>query len=704
MSIQDGFTGTPDHATQTGGSRWQAQTFTAAVSYSIKTIEVQVYDGSAPDEDVIVELWGVDGSNEPDISDIKATSVAINTSAFTNTYPQDLYETFTLIVPFDVVAGTRYAIIVKAPDPPTQVQVLVWGGLNAGGYPNGNAYQSVDSGVSWAINGTDDKHFTTNGLFNDSDVTPASDVNYLKQLVVAGNDEVWYESSPGTMEELTAANGDIDCSDLLNMFEAYGKVFIVNGTNLKVADFQSSKIATANIGANPPDPDTVLIGGSSGAAMAVDYITALSSASVIYGKRLTTATFTTGETVTGTDDDGNAISFAMTAVNEVAAPHWYDWTVFGNDPSYGVMPTQATLGATFRGRAVISGNRLSPHQWYMSRQANTFDFLYGINDAQSAVAGNNTDAGEVGDIVTALIPYKDDFFVFGCASSIWYLTGDPTSGGSLDELDLATGIYGANSWCWGADNVLFFWGTNGIYKVTLPGGAPTCISEIRLPKLVDDEAADPSTHRIIMSYDRRRAGLVVAITKLSDGSNSDYWYDLRTNAFYPESYPDECGVFSSNEYEATDTDFRGVMYGCKDGYIRTFYDDQKDDDIGDTDQAVSSYVTFGPFLLSDAAINEGKITGLDVILGSGTDGITDSDGATYELYVGNSAQEVLKKMKDGTPIAVSGSTSMSGRGRDTFRRKIRGVYGGIKLKNVTAAQTWALEQILIDVTKAGRLK
>jgi len=320
------------------------------------------------------------------------------------------------------------------------------------------------------------------------------------------------------------------------------------------------------------------------------------------------------------------------------------------------------------------------------------------------VAGNNTDAGEIGDIVTALIPYKDDFMIFGCASTMWYMTGDPTSGGSLDELDLTTGIFGAQSWCWGEDGELYFWGVNGIYKVKLPGGVPQCISQIRLPKLVDDEAADPSTHRIVMSYDKRRSGIQISVTLLSDGSNSCYWYDLRTDGFFPESYPDECGVFSSIEYEAVDPAFKQVMYGCKDGYIRFADDSEKDDDAGDTDTAISSYVTFGPFLLSNSAANEGKITGLDVILGSGSDGGTDSDGASYELYVGKSAQEVLKKMIAGTPISAAGTESNSGRSRQTFRKKVRGVYGGLKLKNVTAAQTWALEQILINISKAGRLR
>lgn len=699
MALQDSFTGSPSSAPNFGLATWQAMKFTASSNYVLETIDLVMYDTAAADTDIGVELWGVTGGGDPNSADVKAVCAPVNTSTISATFPSETYTTFTFTTSFTLLSGTDYAIVASAPAVTNSAMFA----KDDAGYATGSPYQSINSGVAWS--GTsDDFLFKANGTFDPIGVTPA-DVSYSKKLVAVANNELWYESSSGTMEELTDANGGVDCSELLNMFEGYGKVFAANKANLKVADFQNVKITTADVASHPPDPGTVLTGGSSSASMVVDYITALSGACTIYGQRITSTTFTSGETVTGDDDDDNAISFATNAA-EAAGPFWYDWTTYGNSTTYGALPGQATLCAMFRGRAVLSGNPLYPHQWYMSRQARPFDFLYGINDAQAAVAGNNADAGEIGDVVTALIPYKDDYFIFGCTDSIWYMTGDPTSGGSLDELDLTTGIFGANSWCWGKDNELYFWGTNGVYKVTLPGGSPTCVSEVRLPKLVDDEAADPTTHRITLSYDKRRAGICIMITKLSDGTNSDYWYDLRTNGIFPESYSANAGIYSSVAYDATDPSYKHVMYGCRDGYIRTHFEDQKDDDDGASDVAVSSYVTFGPFLLSDVAVNEGKVTGFDVILGGGLagDNQSDSDGITYELYVGKSAQEVLGKMSAGTPISAAGVITGPGRSRQTFRKKVRGVYGGIKLKNVATDETWALEQALIDVADAGRLR
>jgi hypothetical protein len=668
---------------------------------SIVGLDLSAYaDVSAPGSSTItVEIFPTDESGAP---------VTSGSALGTATYQRDNLANMNnrpipwfpanFSPPVTVSGGVKYAIIVRQSN---ALNTPVGFNSGEGLYPAGAMWQTNDAGANWGLHGAGADSFALKTyVFSTVAVTP-TDIDYSKKLVAVGNNQMWYETTPGTMGELAAATGDIDCGDLLNIFEGYGKVFVANKDKLKVADFQNSKITTASVGVYPQF-GAYIIGGTSGAAMSVDYITSLSGACTIYGTNVTAATFTSGEAVTGTNPDGTSVSFTTNSAED-AGPHWYDWTTYGNSTNFGALPPRATLGCLFRGRAVISGNNIAPHQWYMSRQANPFNWLYGINDAQSAVAGNNTDAGEVGDIITALIPYKDDFLIFGCVDSMWYMTGDPTSGGSLDELDLTTGIFGANSWCWGEDDVLYFWGLNGIYKVSLPGGVPKCLSEVRLPALIDDEAVDPTTHRITMAYDKRRAGILTTITKLSDGSNSCYWFDFRTDGFFPESYPDVCGIYSAVQYNAFDASYKQVMYGCQDGYIRYHDETAKDDDITVGTEAISSYVTFGPFLLAQWAGDEGKVTGFDLILGGGGSA-PESDGASYEFYTGKSAQEVVKKMAAGTPIAVAGSVAGSGRKRETFKRKIRGVYCGIKVKNITAAQTWAMEQALITIAKAGRLR
>jgi len=543
-------------------------------------------------------------------------------------------------------------------------------------------------------------------------VTLTPTITY-KRLIAAGNNEIWYEDinmAAGEMVELTAANGDIDTSDQLQMFEAYQKVFIVNGSNLKVADFSNAKITTDNIGSHPPDKGNILTGGTSGAKMVVDFCTSLSGAAAIYGYRMTDATFTNGtftngETVTGTDDDGNSISFTLNA-NETAPPHWYDWTPYGNDTnSYGSMPEKAYLGCLYRGRCVLSGNPNYPYQWYMSRQANPWDWLYTANDAQAPVAGGNSDAGKIGDIIRCLIPYKDDYLIFGCANSIWVLRGDPCEGGSIDEVDRTIGIFGSQSWCFDNVGSLYFWGTGGIYRLPVGFGPIEHISSLYMPKLVDDEAPDPSTHRVLMAYDRQRNGILICITKLSDGTNSNYWYDLKTGGFYPESYPTECGAYSLLYYDALDKNYRDLLVGCKDGYIRKFDESAKDDDSGPSDTAISSYATLSIIKLTEEDDKEGKITSLTFELAGGASGsdFSDTDGLSYEIHVGDDAETVLEKIRNGDTAFASGTLTGPGR-TNRIRTRARGAYLGLKLYNSTASQTWAINRITGQVIKGGKIK
>lgn len=564
-------------------------------------------------------------------------------------------------------------------------------------------------------------------------VSVSNSISY-KRLVAAGNDDIWYEDidvAVGTMVELDTSGGAIDTSDNLNMFELLQKVFIVNGANLKVADFINTKI-TVTAMTSPPAHGDILTQDQTGgkyAYMIVDFVN--TAKTLIYGYAYYAGGATTF--LTTIDISSNNVTATMQANGEAAGdpipnaqitavtakPHWYDWTnypdvVLTSDSStktYGSLPNKAYLGCNYRGRPVLSGDPEHPHQWNMGRQLHPFDFAYVANDAQSPVAGGNADAGEIGDVIRALIPYKDDYLIFGCATTMWYLAGDAAEGGSINELDLTVGIFGANSWCFDGKGFLYFFGTNGIYKTTIPG-TPECVSEIRLPKLIKDEAIDPSTHRITMVFDRTRVGILVCITKLSDGSNSNYWYDLQTGGFFPESYENECGAYSSLFYGANDPDYRDLLVGCKDGYIRKFNDSLKSDNdsadaAGVGTIAIDSYVGFGPLQISEDPRYQGKITGLDLITAGGASGGSESDSSdvTCKIFTAKSAEEIVEKLYVGTTPNASKVLKAPGRQHGaTMKRKIRGVYAGIELRNSTAAQSWGFEQLLVTAKPAGKVK
>ena len=541
-----------------------------------------------------------------------------------------------------------------------------------------------------------------------------SDEAAIRRLLAAANNSVEYEDMSGSMVAITGSATDVDTSEQLEMFEAFQKVFIVNGENMKIADFINTKLSTADI--RPDDVNniaplkgTILTGQTSDATMVVDYCDATNGAALVYGYTLKGAFDEAAEVVTGTNATGTvtAVSFTLNALPTEAStmPHWYDWTPMNNDTStYGTLPgytdengdviPKCYLGCLYRGRLVLSGNPAYPHQWYMSRQANPFDWTYLANDSQTPVAGTNADAGELGDIVRALIPYKDDYLIFGCAATIWVMRGDPAAGGSLDEISLTTGMFGSRSFCWDGSDNLYFFGAGGIYKIPPDFGPPVNISAITLPSLIGDEAADPTTHRISMGFDRDRHGIVIAVTKLADGTNSNYWYDLRTGGFFPETYPEECGVYAMHYYAANDPDFKGLLLGCKDGYIREFNDAAKDDDVGASDQAIDSHVSLGPVPMSPDPDSEGKLTSLTIVTGE------DTDSIGYELYRDDTAESLIDDMAAETNQFITGTISAPGRVQ-RLRHRVRGLFLGVRCEAAASTTTWNIEKIVGEIKPAG---
>lgn len=537
-----------------------------------------------------------------------------------------------------------------------------------------------------------------------------SDQVTTRRLVAACNNLIGYEDVAGSLLAVTGSSGDIDTTDQLQLFSGFQKAFVVNGANLKVVDFVNTRLTSEiQIVANIPLHGDILTQDSTNAQMTVDYI---------YYNTTTLDHYVYGYTFSGTFDDAHDIKDAdanviitaanLSAVDEATTmPHWYDWTPYNNNTTtYGSMPKKAYLGCLYRGRPVLGGNPAYPYQWYMARQNNPWDWAYTKNDAQSPVAGGNNDAGEIGDILRALISYKDDYLIFGCASSMWYLSGDATYGGILNELSLTTGIYGARSFCWDDEGNLWWWGKNGIYKSNIPS-QPVNVSAIDLPRLVKDEAVNPSTHRITMEFDRDRQGIKISIVVLATGANSDYWYDLRTEGFSPESASNEHGAYSLLYYDSNTPGLSGLLVGCRNGYVYNL-DDSAPDDIGGADNAISinSYVSLGPIIMGQSG-KQGKIIGLNAVTAGGATGGTqsDSDDINFKVFTDLAAETIIERMAANINPNFAGVIKSPGRQRGgTKRQKAKGAFGGVRLENSNTGETWGFEKLDISVIPAGRIR
>ncbi len=685
-----------------GSTRVVAQGFKTAGTNDLETVQVRLYKAGTPGT-LTCEIRNVDGGGPGET--VYATTT-YNGNLITATSAPGELVTFTFVVPYYVlVGGTQYCWVVWAPSG-SAGNLVTTVRINSSEYDDGIAYNDTDGGASWNIRTAEEFMFTVGGTASTVGAV-TTDRSFNKKLVVVGSNTLFYESA-SALTELTAARDGINCANLLQIAPAYQKVFIANEAVFKVADFGNVKLSTADIvgaGSRIPVKGDLLTGSSSNAQMVVDFVTAATGAALIYGQRVTSATFTSSDNATTSAD--SEVNIDLDA-NEVAGPHWYSWTVFAAlTATYGALPDFASLVCLYRGRVVLSGNKEYPYQWYMSRQNHPFDFNYTSNDAQTAVAGNNADAGELGDIVTALIPYKDDYLVFGCGSQIWFMAGDPAAGGSLNELDLTTGIYGAQSWCFDGGGNLYFWGTGGIYRTTIPG-KPENISRIHLPKLVKEEAVDSSTHRITMAYDSHQNGILITITKFADNTHSNYFYDLVTKGFFPESSHADCAIYSQLFYQGDAPDYRRLLVGCADGYVR-YYDEDTESDIiaDDTVTAIDAYCTWGPLKLAQNDDYYGVLSALEVITAGGASGGTQSDSSNvgFRIFVADTAEGLIEKLGANTDYRVAGTIVAPGRPKGAkIRKRFRGMFLGIRLWNSTAAQTWAVNKIIGIIKKGGRFR
>jgi hypothetical protein len=160
------------------------------------------------------------------------------------------------------------------------------------------------------------------------------------------------------------------------------------------------------------------------------------------------------------------------------------------------------------------------------------------------------------------------------------------------------------------------------------------------------------------------------------------------------------------DYQAIDPDYSGLLHGSKDGYARVEVDTAKDDDIGLVDEAIDSYVTFGPLALSQGN-KEGVIHSLiGELTGGATSGSEqDSNDVAFKIFTARSADEISEQLATNSGQKVSGTLPASGRPRGSAKkRRIRGVFAGIRIGNSTAAQTWGLERLLVDSEEKGRVK
>ncbi len=265
--------------------------------------------------------------------------------------------------------------------------------------------------------------------------------------------------------------------------------------------------------------------------------------------------------------------------------------VASTTPSSSV-PTDCTLIVTWRGRLCLGGDINNPQNFYMSRLGVPTDWNYAAVDEAAAVSGNLSDSGQIGEPITAMIPFNDDLMIISTVNSIWMIEGDPAQGGSIVLLARSGGIISPNAWTISPEGQLYYVTQAGVWMV-MPIWAL-----YRPPQLVSGmhysyffETINPSNNEVTLEWDATNKYLRIYVTPFNGSAGMHMVYDTRNTGFWPIQYASTNGPTAAAGYlTGVGGNSQLIALGGTDGNIYQ-------ENVSNTPSTYSAYVQYQPFQL-----------------------------------------------------------------------------------------------------------
>ena len=356
----------------------------------------------------------------------------------------------------------------------------------------------------------------------------------------------------------------------------------------------------------------------------------------------------------------------------------------------GTLPEKCALGVVYHARVVLARAEGAPQNWFMSAAGDpdNWDFFPPTQSATQAVFGNNTAAEQCPDIINTLVPFKDDYLIFGCDHSIWLLRGDPVDNGKFDEVSSTIGMAFGKPWAKDPTGLLYFFGSKGgVYRMA-GDSAPQHLSDARdgQDTSIQDRLRDIdlAAFRIQLEWDFERQGLIVLQIPYSETittASKAWFWDVKNNAWW-EDLPGAVTLqpYSSFVLDGDAADDRRVVYGCEDGFVRELSSTALDDD----GTAIDSFVTIGPIAAgNDAEIVLNRLRGIFA---------REQDGCFYTVFASDTPSTLGVVISSGQFVpGLSPRLSVNRRGSFIW----------VQLRNNLASQRWAVEELQADVVKGG---
>ena len=534
-------------------------------------------------------------------------------------------------------------------------------------YNGTNVYSGGDGGVSFGWNRARSNYAYTNSLINFVRLNTNLSLNVQKSYI---DEEVKLSGSSDNMSNETLSSDQrVACHPHAVQFEDSGRGVTVR--EQRIVSFAGGEVQAFS---------------KQGGFLPEDFSGSAKTASRQFSPFFSTeySRFVDGGTLKG--------PYSLTCDGESygllePVPYQYQYATWV--ATAGTLPTDdgnyARLIENWRGRIVLSGIKSDPSNWYMSAYGNPLDWDYfpSVTVETQAVAGNNSSAGKNPDIINTIVPYSDDLLLFGGDKSIWQMTGDPMSGGRLDQVSGGTGMSWGRPWAISPDGTLFFFGSRGgVYSMVPSQREPQRLGVGTLD--YELTRINLSKNNIFMEWSHREEGLYVFVCPVNlHETPFSYFWDSRSGAWWKDVFPAGIQPSFVTTIDGDEPDDREILIGASNGAIYSLSETAGDDDGTE----ISSHAFIGPITTgTDGMI---AIDEMQYILP------TSGNPVSYSIHTGDTVKGAVESSAFFTGNLVAGDNAAD-------RRRIVGKNIFLKVHNKSGEKKpWSLEGVNVFAREIG---
>lgn len=385
---------------------------------------------------------------------------------------------------------------------------------------------------------------------------------------------------------------------------------------------------------------------------------------------------------------------AIVQPDTTPSPNAYEALLWSSAVTAGTLPTSCKLICVYRGRIVLANQTATPSVWYMSRVNDPLDWDYGssVSPSTKAYAGTNAAVGQPADAITALIPWNDDYLIFGGSSSLYRMTGDPGTNGAIDTVSNRTGVLGPRAWCFDDKGNLFFLGAGGLYVIPHGTMEPQLVTGKRLNDVWD--AIDTEKILVQLAWDAKNQYVHIFLTPLDDSlgpvAGTHVVYDVTQDAPWLDQYPAAFGPTSVLEIDGPNPEDRRFLLGGWDGAIRRPDDSATSDD----GQAIQTLLRFQPV---EMALGSVQVMARQL----NAFGSADSGPVTWSLLMGQSPAEISRAAISSARRTGTFFENGNYGAQDQVGLRERGPCMQLVLQQTSGSTRWGLERISVAIEPFG---